>query len=224
MAASADGGVVRKESEVTRLVPASAERNLRAIGTAQGAAILEAASRGEEWAWSLLYQDLAPRVRGLFRANAARHPEDLTGDVFLEVARRIGSFSGDLRGFQAWVFTIAHSRMVDEVRRSARRGEQVSLDQAAELCSGADVEGEVVERLWRQDLLSRATASQCLTLEQRDVLMLRMVGGLSIAETGAALGKSITAVKGLLHRAVRALQKDLAAQGISESAPDRSTS
>jgi RNA polymerase sigma factor (sigma-70 family) len=194
------------------------------MGAVEGAAVLEAASRGEEWAWSVLYQDLAPRVRGLFRAHAVVHPEDLTGDVFLEVARRIGSFCGDLGGFQAWVFTIAHSRMVDEVRRSARRGEQVSLDQVADLCSGDDVAGEVVDRLWREEFFRLATASQCLTGEQREVLMLRIVGGLSIAETGEALGKSATAVKALLHRAVRSLQQKFAAEGVSAEAPDRLSS
>jgi RNA polymerase sigma factor (sigma-70 family) len=212
------------EGEETRLVPASGKRSLRVMGAAEGAAVLEAAGRGEEWAWSVLYQDLAPRVRGLFRAHTVGHPEDLTGDVFLEVARRIGSFCGDLRGFQAWVFTIAHSRMVDEVRRSARRGEQVSLEQAADLCSGTDVAGEVADRLWREEFFRSATASECLTEEQREVLMLRIVGGLSVADTGEVLGKSVTAVKALLHRAVRSLQQEFAAEGVSDGVPDRLTS
>jgi RNA polymerase sigma-70 factor (ECF subfamily) len=45
--------------------------------------------------------------------------EDVLGEVCLEVARRIGDFRGDSRGFRAWVFTIARSRRVDETRRRA---------------------------------------------------------------------------------------------------------
>jgi RNA polymerase sigma-70 factor (ECF subfamily) len=43
--------------------------------------------------------------------------------VFVQVARNLGTFEGDERGFRAWVFTVAHHRLVDERRyfRTATR-------------------------------------------------------------------------------------------------------
>jgi RNA polymerase sigma-70 factor (ECF subfamily) len=181
-------------------------------------AILDGARRGEEGAWSVLYRDLAPRVRGFFRAQGAAHPDDLTGDVFLEVARRIGEFRGNIGGLKAWVFTIAHSRLVDEIRRSCRRGEQVPLDHVAGLASGHDVEGEVVDRLRGEELLA---AAGCLTAGQREVVMLRIFGGLSVVEVASALGTSPAAVKMLHHRAVCALREHFAQQGVTELADER---
>jgi RNA polymerase sigma-70 factor (ECF subfamily) len=180
--------------------------------------ILEGVRSGDERAWSLLYAELAPRVRGYFRAQRMAHPDDLTGDVFLEVARRIKGFSGDMPGFRAWVFTIAHSRVVDEIRRSSRRGEQTGLDEVAPMASGDDVEGEVLGALRRRELL---VAMEYLTVEQRQTVMLRLFGGLSVAETAAALGRSTAAVKMLHSRACTALRRHFSEQGVTEFADER---
>jgi RNA polymerase sigma factor (sigma-70 family) len=180
--------------------------------------ILEGARCGDARAWSVLYRDLAPRVRGFFRAQGAAHPEDLTGDVFLEVARRIGEFRGSMGGLRAWVFAIAHSRMVDEYRRSSRRGDQVDLDHAAELASGHDVAAEVCDRMRGDELL---VAAGCLTAEQREVVMLRIFGGLSVAEVASALDTTPAAVKMLHHRAVRSLREHFSDQGVTELTDER---
>jgi RNA polymerase sigma factor (sigma-70 family) len=157
-------------------------------------------------------------VRGFFRAQGAAHPEDLTGDVFLEVARRIGEFRGSMGGLRAWVFAIAHSRMVDEYRRSSRRGDQVDLDHAAELASGHDVAAEVCDRMRGDELL---VAAGCLTAEQREVVMLRIFGGLSVAEVASALDTTPAAVKMLHHRAVRSLREHFSDQGVTELTDER---
>ncbi|HEY3019439.1 MAG TPA: sigma factor, partial [Solirubrobacteraceae bacterium] len=83
--------------------------------------VLQAARAGAEWAWERLYGALAPKVAGYLRANGAADPEDLTGEVFLQVVRGLERFSGDEHAFGAWVFTIAHRRLVDDLRRRSRR-------------------------------------------------------------------------------------------------------
>src|SRR5437660_10066982 len=67
------------------------------------------------------YQQLAPAVLGYLRAQGVPEPEDVTGEVFLQVARDLHRFEGDDDAFRRWVFTIAHHRLVDERRRVARR-------------------------------------------------------------------------------------------------------
>src|SRR5438445_952311 len=70
--------------------------------------ILEAARRGSDPAWDALYRDLAPLVHGYLRSRGAREPEDVTGEVFLQVARDLRGFSGDEASFRSWVLAVAH--------------------------------------------------------------------------------------------------------------------
>ena len=83
--------------------------------------LLESARQGREAAWQELYNGLAPVVLGYLRANGAPDPEAVLSEVFLQVARDITTFDGEERGFRSWVFTIAHHRLIDARRHSARR-------------------------------------------------------------------------------------------------------
>src|SRR3954470_7667353 len=67
------------------------------------------------------YQMFAPAVLGYLRNQHVPEPDDVTGEVFLQVARDIHRFEGDDDALRRWVFTIAHHRMVDSHRRRARR-------------------------------------------------------------------------------------------------------
>jgi len=68
-----------------------------------------------------LYRQLAPAVLGYVRSQGAAEPEDLLGEIFLQVVRDIGRFRGDEAALRRWVFTIAHHRLIDARRRSQRR-------------------------------------------------------------------------------------------------------
>ncbi|MFH1105582.1 MAG: sigma-70 family RNA polymerase sigma factor [Actinomycetota bacterium] len=180
--------------------------------------IIAGARAGDERAWIALYRSLAPQVRGYFEARRVRQADDLTSEVFLEVARRIGSFQGGGPAFRTWVFTIAHSRLVDDVRRSQRRGEDAPLEQAAEVAAGDDVEGEAIAFMRREELLGMLEG---LNPSQRDVLLLRVFGGLSVAEVAAVLHRTTTGVKVLHHRAVKALQQRLDPHSVTNPAAER---
>ena len=96
------------------------------------------------------------RSTGSEFSRAGRMPdaEDVLGEVFLEVARRIGDFRGDSRGFRAWVFTIARSRRVDEIRRRARRQEDPIDARAHDIVpAGVDVEAEAIAMIGLDDLI-----------------------------------------------------------------------
>ena len=83
--------------------------------------VLSAARTGAEWAWAELYREHAPAVLGYLRARRAPDAEDLLGEVFLQLARDLSGFEGDARAFRAWVFTVAHHRLLDDVRKRRRR-------------------------------------------------------------------------------------------------------
>src|SRR5438067_382498 len=75
-----------------------------------------------------VYRLLAPAVLGYLRTQGVPDPEDVTGEVFLQVARDLHRFKGDDDALRRWVFTIAHHRMVDSHRRRARRPAVVDLE------------------------------------------------------------------------------------------------
>lgn len=169
--------------------------------------VLAAARAGADWAWSRIYQDLAGTVLGYVRMRGAHDPEDVVGEVFLQVVRDLERFDGDEEGFRSWVFTIAHRRVVDEHRHDARRPveptEQNDLDAALPPVS---TEPEVLGRLGTEEILKLLSV---LTDEQRDALALRFVGGLELPEVARIMGRTTNATKALQRRGLRTLRRYL---------------
>ncbi|HZR12659.1 MAG TPA: sigma-70 family RNA polymerase sigma factor [Acidimicrobiia bacterium] len=176
--------------------------------------VIDAARRGDERAYETLYRALAPAVRGYARGHGSPDPDDVVGDVFVAVVRGIGRFDGDEAAFRAWLFTIAHHRLVDERRRRARRGED-AVDPAALARTTAHTAPDVIATSDPivSDRLHRAVAS--LTDDQRDVVLLRIVADLSVATVAKMLGKEEGAVKMLQRRALAALARELDAQKVA---------
>ena len=171
--------------------------------------LLGAARAGAGWAFARLYEGLAPAVAGYLTVQGAAEPDDLTSDVFERAFRRLGTFSGDEAGFRSWVFTIAHNVLVDDRRRRDRR--PVTTPPGPEPVGG-DVEDDALRRLSEERV---RRLCDLLSPDQRDVVLLRRVAGLSLEETAAALGRTTGAVKALQHRAVAALRRQLEREGVS---------
>jgi RNA polymerase sigma-70 factor (ECF subfamily) len=167
-------------------------------------AVLEAARAGDEWAWSRLYGELAGPVLGYLRVRGATEPEDLLGEVFLQVARNLSSFSGDVTGFRSWIFTIAHRRLIDERRASGRRPLELVADR--ESGPSQDPALIVMDRLTEERI---AATLECLVPDQRDVLLLRIMGGITVDEVAIILGKTIGAVKALQRRALQTIKRNV---------------
>jgi len=146
-----------------------------------------------------VYDRLAPAVLGSFRAHRAADPEALTGDVFVSVARRLADFDGDDDALRRWVFTIARNRWVDEVRSAARRPRTVPDD----VDRPAPPDEEPFD-----PALARALAT--LTDDQREVVVLRHVADLSVADVARVTGRSEGSVKMLCARGLEALAAQLA--------------
>lgn len=188
-------------------INAASIRNSDATPGGVAGSVLAAARRGDQAAWATIYGELAPPVLGYLRANAAPEPEDTLSEVFLQVARDLPRFTGEPRRFRAWVFTIAHHRMIDARRRSARRpavpvpeppeADTQPLNDAADLAL-AKMGTERVTRVLR-----------ALSRDQRAVLLLRLLGGLTVEEAAQTLGKRPGAVKALQRRGLNAIRRRL---------------
>jgi RNA polymerase sigma-70 factor (ECF subfamily) len=169
--------------------------------------LLAAARQGAEWAWAQLYREYAPPVLRYLKARGAHEPEDLLGEVFLQLVRNLPGFEGDERDFRAWVFMIAHNRLVDEVRASGRNpSEPVPHDVLGELSATGHAEEDAMQRLGEQEVLR--TLSR-LTADQRDVLFLRFFARLTAEEVARVLGKRVGAVKALQSRALATIRREM---------------
>ncbi|MGH2721076.1 MAG: RNA polymerase sigma factor [Actinomycetota bacterium] len=175
--------------------------------------VLAAARQGASWAWSGIYKDLAPQVLGYLRASGAADPENLTGEVFLAVVRDIARFDGDEAKFRSWVFVIAHHRLLDERRRRNRRPETlVAVDPGTDHRPGGNVEHEALDNLGVDAV--RRVIDRCVP-DQREVLLLRILAQLSLAEVAEVLGKTVGAVKALQHRGIAAVAREISREGVT---------
>lgn len=120
------------------------------------------------------YEAWAPAVAGYFRAHRIRDAEDLTGDVFVNVATGISKFRGDDDAFRRWVFTIAHHRLIDEYRRVGRSAETTM----AEVPEVPALQTPLVD----EGLIA---ALATLTDEQRQVVTLRFLADLSLRDVAS---------------------------------------
>jgi RNA polymerase sigma-70 factor (ECF subfamily) len=175
--------------------------------------VLAAARLGAEWAWTAVYLDLVPSVRGYVRARGAAEPDDVVGEVFLQVVRDLGRFEGGEREFRTWLFTIAHHRLLDARRREIRRPVHLAPDRLLEDAGDVgDVEDDAIAGLTVarvRELVGR------LSPEQQDVLLLRLFGDLTTPEIAAIVGKRAGAAKALLRRGLANLRKEISKEAVS---------
>ncbi len=168
--------------------------------------LIARAQAGNASAIGALYDQLHPGVfRYLsYQVGDRQTAEDLTSEVFLRLVKALPRYRPGQAPFAAWVYRIARNLVVDHARR-ARVRNHAAWDEAAvvqdELAEAA------AERRLTADLLVRAL--QTLTAEQREVVTLRLVVRMPIAQVCQVTGKSESAVKALQRRGLQALRKTL---------------
>jgi RNA polymerase sigma factor (sigma-70 family) len=165
--------------------------------------IAAAARSGDPHALTEVYHVLAPRVLGYLRARGVEDPEGTTSEVFLDVIPQLRHLRGGAAGLSTLVFSVAHARSVDEVRRRARRPQQSEYD--AEIDPRVEPSAEVTAI---GNVATRRTLDRLAQLSeaQRAVVTLRVLGDMSVEQTAQILGKSVGAVKQLQRRGLLALR------------------
>lgn len=174
--------------------------------------VLIAARGGAEWAWSLIYGDLSTPVIGYLRARGASDPDDVAGEVFLQVVRDLHAFVGDESDFRTWVFTISHHRLLDDARYRSRRPVDAAPDE--ELAQASPVVDPQEEALRAATVSKIRRLIEDLPADQQNVLLLRLFGQLTITEVAQVLGKKAGAVKALQRRGLAALDRIISREGV----------
>ena len=177
----------------------------------QPGGLVDRARCGDGDAWSQLFRELSRPVAGYLRAQGAREVDDLVSEVFINVFRGIDAFAGDETAFRSWVFVIAHRRLIDERRRRSRRPPADVLFTDVDGPPAPGAEQEMIDATGTARVVELCGR---LVPDQRDVLMLRIVGDLTIEQIADMVEKSVGAVKALQRRGLSALRRILSSQGV----------
>ncbi|MDQ1394808.1 MAG: polymerase sigma-70 factor, subfamily [Acidimicrobiaceae bacterium] len=169
--------------------------------------VVAAAKEGAEWALACLYRDLQPSLLGYLRARDAREAEDLASETWVSVARSLPSFVGDESGFRAWVFTIARRRVIDLRRHDARRPATAPIEGTE---PGPPADAAETEAIGSVVTAAALAVIATLPPVQAEIVLLRVVAGLSADEVAKVVGKRAGTVRVLQHRALRRLAAQLA--------------
>ena len=173
--------------------------------------VVVAAGTGAEWGLAALYREFQPGLLRYLRAQEPNDGEDLAAETWLDAAAGLDRFEGDEWAFRRWLFTIARRRLVDHRRRRGRAPYSgAGLDALGGRPGPDDTEGAVLAADETEAALARIAA---LPPDQGEVILLRVLAGLGVADVAEILGKTPGAVRVLQHRALRRLAEQLAREG-----------
>jgi len=160
------------------------------------------AKAGDQEAVRFLYMRYADNVFGYVRSIVRDHheAEDVTQHVFAKLMTALPKYEAREVPFAAWILRVARNVALDHMRQ--RRA--IPCEEVRELDARRDDQGDA-----QQVSLTLREALEVLPDEQREVVVLRHLVGLSPGEIAGRLGKTEPAVHGLHHRGRGALRTSL---------------
>jgi RNA polymerase sigma-70 factor, ECF subfamily len=168
--------------------------------------VIARAQKGDAEQIAALYETYHVKIfRYLYyRVGDRQTAEDLTSEVFIRMLRFIGGFKTPGSSFQAWLFQIARNICNDYYRKQKSHQvvplEENIRDENLSVASAAD-------RILNSEQLKQALNK--LNEDQRDVIILRFIVDMSIAEAAQSLNKTEDSIKGLQRRALLSLKEIL---------------
>ena len=165
--------------------------------------LLDRSRAGDSSAFAVLFHRYVSKVYRFifFRIKEKDLVDDLTNEVFLRIWQQIQA-EKKIDNFQAYIYKITRNLIVDHYRQ---RREQVDIDkvehlidETQDLLSGINLDSEVA------DLLKKI---EYLRDDYKEILLMRYVEDLTIAEIADILDKSPGAVKVMTHRAIKKLKE-----------------
>jgi RNA polymerase sigma-70 factor, ECF subfamily len=164
------------------------------------------AKEGDQDALRFLYVSYSQNVYGYVRSIVRddHEAEDVTQHVFTKLMTTLVKYDDRGIPFFAWLLRLARNVAIDHLRTNRLTPTETVLDPAASC--GADLD--------RAHIVKEALAT--LSDEQREVVVLRHVVGLTPGEIADRMGRTESSVHGLHHRGRQALQRELTCR---DSAP-----
>lgn len=142
----------------------------------------------------------------LLRYLRVREPaaaDDIASETWLHVVRDLATFSGSGREFRSWLFTLARHRAIDAARARAARP-STPTGEVIEIGTVPSAETAAIEQM-DTDAALRLVGT--LPEAQAEMVMLRVVAGLPVAEVAQIVGKKPGTVAVSVHRALKRLAR-----------------
>jgi RNA polymerase sigma-70 factor (ECF subfamily) len=178
---------------------------------AEEAELLRALARGDESAFARIYDRYSPILLGLLLRilRSRAEAEDVLQEVFLQVWQRAHSFDAERGRAFTWLVTLARSRAIDRLRSvgSRERAARASAEEAPPESEPVEWADNAAIRSERAEAVREALAE--LPEEQRQVLMLAYIEGMSQSEIAAAKNQPLGTVKTRTRSALRKLSDSL---------------
>jgi RNA polymerase sigma-70 factor (ECF subfamily) len=203
--AGAQGAIRREADHIESTVERGRFRRRRSLDQSPATerlvlAAVERAKDGDADSLRFLYLRYADNVYGYVCSivRDEHEAEDVTQHIFAKLMTALGRYEPRVVPFSAWILRVAHNAAIDHMRtRRPMPCEEVRSN---------DIEVDVSGKERFADL---QLALDALPAEQRDVIMLRFLVGLSPREIAERLGRSEDAVHGLQHRGRRRLRREM---------------
>lgn len=178
---------------------------------AEDAELLRAVARGDEPAFARVYDRYGPILFGLLLRILRSRPEaeDVLQEVFLQVWQRAHLFDAERGRAFTWLVTLARSRAIDRLRSvdSRERAARASAEEAPPESASQEWADAAAVRAERAEAVRLALAE--LPEEQRQVLLLAYLEGMSQSEIAAAKNQPLGTVKTRTRSALRKLSESL---------------
>lgn len=182
--------------------------------------LVEAARGGDEAALDQLIEHVQPQVYR-FGLKMCRHPEDaedVLQETLLSLARAFGDFRGDA-SVSTWLYTVARNHCIKKRRTRVDAPTHLEpLDAAQAVADGTPDPERNAQAHESWSAVEAALAE--LSEDDREVVVLRDIEGLSAKEVAEIQGTSVSAVKSRLHRARVALRGRLAPRPLAPGCVD----
>jgi len=167
-------------------------------------ALVAAAAEGDQGALVALYRAHHPALVRFLAGLVPGEAEDLASETWIDLGRGLSRFEGNGQDFRRLLFTIARRRAIDYGRkRRRRRTDPADLAAYTGLTGGEDP-GEIAADV---DASRRAVRhiTALLPRPQAEVILLRVVAGLSLTDVARVVGKTPEAVSVLQTRGLHRL-------------------
>ncbi len=152
-----------------------------------------------------LFRRLGAAVYGYAMSvlGKAAEAEEVLSETFLRVCKNKEQYSG--RGsIRAWVFSIAHRLCIDVLRDRAKVTKPVSLPE--QLASTDPSPTVLAEKQERQAIITEAVVR--LSAEQKEVITLKIYGGLTFLQISQTLAIPLNTAIGRMHQGLKRLSRD----------------
>jgi RNA polymerase sigma-70 factor (ECF subfamily) len=168
--------------------------------------LVRQAVEGSQSAFAQLYNEHFDRIYRYiyFRVDNKAQAEDLAQEVFIKALGAIGSYKWRDVHFASWLFRIAHNQLIDHIRKQSKQ-RKTTLEET----TAVSTENPVTTTEQKLEIEGLMAALEKLPPAQHEVVSLRFIAGLSIAEVARTLGKREGTVKALQFNAIVSLRKIL---------------